>query len=84
MYHIVMQFMMCHQLRHESAFRITGPLCGEYTGDTGPGSIIQSFDNVFVVSLTKPLTKQSRGRWNKTTWHMTLRLRQPKVRRIAL
>ena len=50
-------------------FRVTGPLCGEFTG---PGEfptqrpMTQSFDVFFDLRLNKPLSKQSQGWWFET------------------
>ena len=50
-------------------FRVTGPLCGEFTG---PGEfptqrpVTRSFDVFFDLRLNKPLSKQSWGWWFET------------------
>ena len=50
-------------------FRVTGPLCGEFTG---PGEfptqrpVTQSFDVFFDLRLNKPLSKQPWGWWFET------------------
>ena len=50
-------------------FRVTGPLCGEFTG---PGEfptqrpVTRSFDIFFDLDLNKQLSKQSRGWWFET------------------
>ena len=50
-------------------FRVTGPLCGEFTG---PGEfptqrpVTRSFDVLFDLRLNKRLSKQSRGWWFET------------------
>ena len=50
-------------------FRVTGPLCGEFTG---PGEfpaqrpVTRSFDVFFDLRLNKRLSKQSRGWWFET------------------
>ena len=50
-------------------FRVTGPLCGEFTS---PGEfptqrpVTQSFDVSFDLRLNKPLSKQSWGWWFET------------------
>ena len=50
-------------------FRVTGPLCGEFTG---PGEfptqrpVTRSFDVFFDLRLNKPLSKQSEGWWFET------------------
>ena len=53
-------------------FRVTGPLCGEFTGPfTGPGEfpaqrpVMRSFDVFFDLRLNKPLSKQW-GWWFET------------------
>ena len=51
-------------------FRVTGPLCGEFTG---PGEfptqrpVTPSFDAYFDLGLNKPLSKQPWGWWFETT-----------------
>ena len=70
-------------------FRVTGPLCGEFTG---PGefptqrSVTRSFDLYFDLRLNKRLSKQSRGWWFETLscslWrhrNVTLRAGSPLV-----
>ena len=52
-----------------SIFRVTGPLCGEFTGHrwiplTRP--VTRSFDNFFDLCLNKRLSKQSWGWWFET------------------
>ena len=50
-------------------FRVTGPLCGEFTG---PGEfptqrpVTRSFDVFFDLRLNKRLSKQPRGWWFET------------------
>ena len=50
-------------------FRVTGPLCGEFTG---PGEfptqrpVTRSFDVFFDLRVNKRLSKQSRGWWFET------------------
>ena len=47
-------------------FRVTGPLCGEFTSHRWIPSqrpVTQSFDVSFDLCLNKPLSKQSRRRW---------------------
>ena len=50
-------------------FRVTGPLCGEFTG---PGEfptqrpVTRNFDVFFDLRLNKPLSKQSWGWWFET------------------
>ena len=55
-------------------FRVTGPLCGEFTG---PGEfptqrpVTRSFDVFFDVRLNKRLSKQPRGWWFETqSWSL--------------
>ena len=55
-------------------FRVTGPLCGEFTG---PGelptqrAVTRSFDVFFDLSLNKRLSKQPRGWWFDTpSWSL--------------
>ena len=55
-------------------FRVTGPLCGEFTG-TGeiPAQrpVTRSFDVFFGLRLNKRLSKQPWGRWFKTpSWSL--------------
>ena len=45
-------------------FRVTGPLCGEFTGDRWP--MTRSFDVFFDLRLNKPLSKQSWSWWFET------------------
>ena len=55
-----------------SIFRVTGPLCGEFTG---PGEfptqrpVTRSFDDFFDERLIKRLNKHSRGWWIETLSH---------------
>ena len=52
-------------------FRVTGPLCGEFTG---PGEfptqrpVTRSFDVFFDLRLNKRLSKQPWGWWFETPW----------------
>ena len=54
---------------HRNIFRVTGPLCGEFTG---PGEfptqrpVTRSFNVFFDLRLNKPLSKQSWGWWFET------------------
>ena len=54
---------------NENIFRVTGPLCGEFTG---PGEfptqrpVMQSFDVFFDLRLNKRLSKQPWGWWFET------------------
>ena len=57
-----------------SIFRVTGPLCGEFTG---PGEfpaqrpVTRSFDIFFDLCLNKRLSKQPRGWWFETpSWSL--------------
>ena len=45
-------------------FRVTGPLCGEFTPSQRPEA--RSFDVFFDMRLNKRLSKQSRRRWFET------------------
>ena len=48
-------------------FRVTGPLCGEFTGEfPSQRSVTQSFDAFFDLRQNKRLSKQSRRRWFET------------------
>ena len=61
------RFMMTSS--NGNIFRVTGPLCGEFTG---PGEfptqrpVTRSFDVFFDLRLNKPLSKQSWGWWFET------------------
>ena len=58
-------------------FRVTGPLCGEFTCHRWipltKASDIRSFDAFFDLRLNKRLSKQSRRRWfetpSRSLWH---------------
>ena len=53
-------------------FRITGPLCGEFTGDPRIPSerpVTRSFDVFFDLRLNKRFSKQSWGGWFQTPSH---------------
>ena len=65
------RFFICvpsHMMKssNENIFRVTGPLCGEFTG---PGEfptqrpVTRSFDVFFDLRLNRRLSKQSRGWW---------------------
>ena len=61
-----------HQM--ENLFRVTGPLCGEFTG---PGEfptqmpVTRSFDVFFDLRLNKRLSKRPRGWWFETqSWSL--------------
>ena len=45
-------------------FRVTGPLCGEFTGHRGP--VTRSFVVFFDLHLNKQLSKQWWGWWSET------------------
>ena len=50
-------------------FRVTGPLCGEFTGHgefPSQKPVARSFDDFFDLCLNKRLSKQSRRRWFET------------------
>ena len=68
MWHIrIVQFMMTSS--NGNIFRVTGPLCGDFTG---PGEFLaqrpvtRSFDVFFLLRLNKRLSKQPRGWWFET------------------
>ena len=50
-------------------FRVTGPLCGEFTGDRWQWPVTRSFDVLFDLRLNKRLSKQSGGWWFETSSH---------------
>ena len=51
-------------------FRVTGPLCGEFTGPT-QRPVTRSFDVFFDLRLNKRLSKHSWGWWFKTlSWSL--------------
>ena len=52
-------------------FRVTGHLCGEFTGLRGP--VTRSFDAFFDLRLNKRLSKQWWGWWFETLSHPFLR-----------
>ena len=62
-------------------FRVTGPLCGEFTG---PGEfptqrpVTRSFDVIFDLRLNKRLSKQPRGWWFETLLRSLWRHRNAK------
>ena len=66
-YPLLFWFMMTSS--NGNIFRVTGHLCGEFTG---PGEfptqrpVTRSFDVFFDLSLSKRLSKQSRGWWFQT------------------
>ena len=56
-----------HQM--EKKFRVTGPLCGEFTGHLwipSQRTVTRSFGVFLDLRLNKRLSKQSWGRWFKT------------------
>ena len=65
-------------------FRVTGPLCGEFTG---PGEfptqrpVTRSFDVLFDLCLNKRLNKQSWGWWFETPSRLLWRHRNVKMLR---
>ena len=65
--HVRPLFMMTSS--NGNIFRVTGPLCGEFTG---PGEfptqrpVTQSFDVFFDLRLNRRLSKQPRGWWFET------------------
>ena len=44
-------------------FRVTGPLCGEFTGHRSQRPVTRNFDVFFDLHLNKRLSKQSQGWW---------------------
>ena len=62
------------QTNHDDIFRVTGPLCGEFTG-TGEfptqRPVTRSFDVFFDLCLNKRLSKQPWGWWFETpSWSL--------------
>ena len=55
-------------------FRVTGPLCGEFTGPVefpAQRQVTRSFDVFFDLRLNKRLSKQPRGSWFETpSWSL--------------
>ena len=49
-------------------FRVTGPLCGEFTGHPSQTPVTRSFDVFFDLRLNKRLSKHSRRRWYEMPW----------------
>ena len=50
-------------------FRVTDPLCGEFTDEfSSQRPVTRNFDVFFDLRLTKRLSKQSRRRWFETQW----------------
>ena len=49
-----------------SVFRVTGPLCGEFTGHRSQRPVTRNFDAFFDLRLKKRLSKQSWGWWFET------------------
>ena len=61
-----------------NVFRVTGPLCGEFTGPSDfptQRPVTRSFDVFFDLRLNKPLSKQSWGWWFQTLSHSLWRHR---------
>ena len=82
------QHMVCSSIRYTmmassngNIFRVSGPLCGEFTG---PGEfptqrpVTRSFDVFFDRRLNKRSSKQPRGWWLETLscslWHMYMNI----------
>ena len=56
-------------------FRVTGPLCGEFTGHRWIPTqrpVTWNFDVYFDLRLNKLLSKESRGWWFETPWTTAL------------
>ena len=71
-FHVEAKLMMTSS--NGNIFRVTGPLCGEFTG---PGEfptqrpVTRSFDVFFDLRLNKRLSKQPRGWWFETpSWSL--------------
>ena len=63
-------------------FRVTGPLCGEFTGPVEfptQRPVTRSFDVFFDLRLNKPLSKQSWGWWFETLSRSLWRHRNVKL-----
>ena len=60
---ITWSFMMTSS--NGNIFRVTGPLCGEFTGP-GERPVTRSFGVFFDLRLNEPLSKQSWGWWFET------------------
>ena len=54
---------------NENIFRVTGPLCGEFTEFPAQRPVTRSFDIFFDQRLDKRLSKQSWGWWFETLSH---------------
>ena len=61
----VLLFMMTSS--NGNIFRVTGPLCGEFTTQRGP--VTRSFDVFFDLRLNKRLSKQPWGWWLRHRGH---------------
>ena len=72
---------------NENIFRITGPLCGEFTGhwwNPTQRPVTRSFDGFFYLHLNKRLSKQSWGWWFETLSHSLWRHRNEMLFIIAV
>ena len=68
-------FIICMMTSsNENIFRVTGPLCGEFTGSgefPTQRPVTRSFDAFFDLRLNKPLSKQPWGWWFETlSWSL--------------
>ena len=64
---VITKFIMTSS--NGNIFRVSGPLCGEFTGPGDfptQGPVTRSFDVFFDLRLNKPLSKQSWGWWFET------------------
>ena len=66
----VLFIIAIHQLHDDvikwKHFRVTGHLCGKFTGDPTQRPLARSFDVFFDLRPNKRLSKQSRGWWFET------------------
>ena len=77
-FHTMSQSYVCMMTSSNgNIFRVTGPLCGEFTGPARPGEfptqrpVTRSFDVFFDLRLNKRLSKQLRGWWFETqSWSL--------------
>ena len=87
LYSSIFCFMLMMTSSNGNIFRVTGPLCGEFTG---PGEfptqrpVTRSFDVFFDLRLNKRLNKQPWGWWfetpSRSLWrHCNVTLRNPFV-----
>ena len=53
-------------LSNRNIFRVTGPLCGEFTGHPSQKPVTWNFDVFFHLCLNKRLSNQSWGWWFET------------------